>query len=57
MSEEMKEMFKQYLKENLSVGVDIGFDDYYGNKRVLVSLSLEGEEFSTHYDSLPKCRD
>lgn len=53
-SDELKEIFKLYIKENLTVEVDVGYDGYYGGRCVKVILLLEGEEFSNHYDSLPR---
>lgn len=45
---------KEYLKDNLSVTVDIGYDYCYDGRRIEVSLILNGEVFSQHSDRLPE---
>lgn len=53
MTDEMKEALKEYLHDNLSISIDVGYDCGYNGRRVEVTLSLEGEEFSRWSDSLP----
>lgn len=55
MTVDLKELIKEYLKENLTVDVDIGYGHGWdGRQRVRVSLSLEGEEFTEYSDYLPR---
>lgn len=51
MTDEMKEALKEYLRDNLSISIDVGYG--YNGRRVEVTLTLEGEEFSRCSDSLP----
>ncbi|WVS24625.1 hypothetical protein PSPHG_CDS_0144 [Pseudomonas phage Psxphi15] len=53
MTEEMKEALKEYLRDNISISIDVGHDWGYHGRRVEVKLFLEGEEFSSSSDSLP----
>ena len=59
MTDEMKEDIKKYLKDNLSIEVDVnvGWMSYsdYRSVRVITSLLLDGEVISTseNYDTIP----
>lgn len=53
MDDEMKEALKVYLKENLSVGIDVGYAYGYHGRRVEVFLMLDGERFSSWAEPLP----
>ena len=44
MSEdEIKELIKQYIKENLYIGIETTSDSYYESASVCVKVYLEGE--------------
>lgn len=53
MTEEMQEAIKEYIKDNLSITVDVGYDWGYHGRRVEVSIYLEGEKIAYSSDSLP----
>lgn len=53
MTDEMKAALKEYLKENMSIMIDVGYDYSWHDRRVEVKLFLEGEEFASSSDSLP----
>jgi len=48
----MKEFLAQYLRENLSVYLDI--HDTYDGKVIRVDILLEGETIAHHKDYLPE---
>lgn len=53
MTDEMREALKEYLRDNIYISIDVGYDYGYNGRRVEVRLFLEGEEFSSSSDSLP----
>lgn len=53
MTDEMKEALKEYLRDNLSISIDVGYSYGYNGRCVEVKLYLEGEEFTSSSDSLP----
>lgn len=53
MTDEVKQALKEYIRDNISISVDIGFEWGYSGRRVEVKLFLEGQEFSSSSDSLP----
>ena len=54
MDENMKEIFKEYLKESLSVCIvtEKYYGDYGSNEgvKVCVSIDLDGETITSSYD-------
>jgi hypothetical protein len=54
MKEEIQEIVKEYLKENMDISVTVEkyYGDYGSNEgvKVCVCLSIEGEEIYSSYD-------
>ena len=53
MTEEMEELFKQYIKDNLDLSVDIEYSGWDDRRHVRVSITIAGEDVSSSYDTLP----
>ena len=51
LSDAVKEEIKEYLKNNLTIEVDVGYD--WGDRVVKVSLFLDGVPFTASSDTLP----
>lgn len=43
MTTEMEQSIKQYLKDNMSIRVDVGYDRGWGCNRVEVTLLMDNE--------------
>ena len=50
--DEVKELIKQYIKENLYVGIETTSDSYYESASVCVKVYLDGEVISEDRGSL-----
>lgn len=53
LSNEMKEALEAYIKEKLSVCVDVSYPYYNNRASVRVDLCFDGETFSYWSDDLP----
>jgi hypothetical protein len=53
MTAEMQELIREYIRENLSVRIDVGRDWGWHGYRIRVDIKLDGEVISTTEDSLP----
>ena len=51
LSDAIKEEIKEYLKSNLTVEVDVGYE--WGDRVITVNLLLDGVPFTTGSDTLP----
>lgn len=54
--EEINQCIKEYIKENLRVGIDIGYSYSYSGRRVEVQVFLDDDLISYASDSLPENR-
>lgn len=50
--DEIKELIKQYIKENIWVGVEATSESYYESAAVHVKVYLEGEIISEDWSTL-----
>lgn len=50
--DEVKELVKQYIKENLYVGIETTSESYYESASVCVKVYLDGEVFSEDRSTL-----
>lgn len=54
--EEINQCIKEYIKENLRVGIDIGYSYSYSGRRVEVQVFLDDDLITYASDSLPENR-
>lgn len=50
--DEIKELIKQYIKENIWVGVETTSESYYESATVRVKVYLEGEIISEDWSTI-----
>lgn len=52
-NDDMKSLIRDYLKDNIFIDVDVGWCTNNYERRVTVSLFLDGEKLTSSSDRLP----